>query len=207
MDSEWVGRAGILAEIVSFFLIAPEILGAPRLAAAQETIDRILRRVLAPSRIWAEERYVPILPGFLPGDPDVDFLLRIGSFVVRGAYFAVFIPTLTTGALRGHAGVAFLAASAVVLVSTVLEGGAILLASRHGSRGSMRGLTYALAIPAAPWSWLQAGLFATVFLVLRLGAQGGVAVLSRPGRLRALVFGTGVVLLFGGLAAQFYATF
>jgi hypothetical protein len=207
MDSEWVSRAGIIAEAVSFILIAPEILGATRLASAQQAIGGILRKILRPSRIWADKRYVPMLPGLLLGDPDVDFLSRIASAVMRGTYFAVFIPAMATGLIRGRAMVAFLVASMVIVVSTLLETGAILLAQRKASTRTSKYLAYSMAIPAAPWSWAQGGLFATVFVALRLGARGGVALLSGPDRLRALVFGTGVVLLFGGLGAQFYATF
>ena len=207
MDSEWVGRAGILAEAVSFILIAPEILGAPRLAGAEQAIGGILRRVLRPSRVWADQRYVPMLPGWLLGDPDVDFLSGIASAVMRGTYFAVFIPAMATGLIRGRAMVAFLVAAMVMVVSTLLATGAILLAQRKGSGRVTKYLTYAMAVLAAPWAWVQAAVFATVFLALRSAARGGLAVLSAPGGLRALVFSTGVLLLFGGLSAQFAATF
>lgn len=202
-----MGRAGILAEAVSFILIAPEILGAPRLVAAQQAMEGVLRRILRPSHIWADERYVPMLPGLVPGDPDVDFLSGVASAVMRGTYFAVFIPLWMTGVIRGRTMVAFLVAAMVMVVSTLLGTVAILLAQRKESGRITKSLTYAIAVPAAPWGWLQAALFATVFVGLRLAARGGLAVLSAPAGPRAIVFSTGALLLFGGLGAQFAATF
>ncbi len=52
---------------------------------------------------------------------------------------------------------------------------------------------------AAPSAAMEAMLLALAKRVLRL--------LEGSGRLRALVFSTGVILLFGGMAAQFAATF
>ena len=47
MDADWLNRAGILAEAVSFLLIAPEIIGSERLRRAESAIETFIGR-LAP---------------------------------------------------------------------------------------------------------------------------------------------------------------
>jgi hypothetical protein len=147
MVSEWVGRAGILAEIVSFFLIAPEIAGPERLKGLEAALERWLGRV----------------------DPTSD---------------AVRLPVVVPVAIAVGLGEIFLIAwlspdsfrAAGTLTAAGVLGGAIVAGS-----------------------WLSNRMPAAVRAVRRI--------LEGEARLRALVFGTGVVLLFGGLGAQFYATF
>lgn len=76
-----------------------------------------------------------------------------------------------------------------------------------GSNSILRYVGYALAVVGVPAFWLYAAATTTAFALLRMSLRFGIRLLSGEGRLRALVFGTGVVLLFGGMTAQFVATF
>jgi len=145
MVSEWVGRAGIMAQAVSFLLIAPEILGEERLRNVEEALKEWLGGVHQRTRRLFWIRAVVALV----------FIISVGL-----ALSAVPYP-----------GVPAVAALAVV----------------------------GFGIGTA-WASVD-----TQIALLLVGAVRRL--LAGPDRLRALVFGTGVVLLFGGLGAQFYATF
>lgn len=151
MDSEWVGRAGILAEAVSFILIAPEIIGVERMRGLEERLERL---PLSQNRV--SFRYSPPLLLVFVGGP---------VFLIMG------------------------------------------LIREHQQMSSLSQLLY--LIPA--WfSVLLLALFAVLLLwVLAVGAVANLSDFLQKGddRLRALVFGTGLVLLFGGLGAQFYGSF
>jgi hypothetical protein len=70
-----------------------------------------------------------------------------------------------------------------------------------------RWVGYALSVPAIPPIWFMALLDTGAYLVLFLLIHSGRKLLSGPNRLRGVVFGGGILLLFGGMAAQFAATF
>jgi hypothetical protein len=140
MDSEWVGRAGILAEIVSFLLIAPEILGEERLRNAEEAF-----------RIW------------------------LGGFHQHTRrFFSLWAVTTAV----------FFVAAALVISAATDRPAVLILGIGVG----------------AAWASVDTKIVLLLIAAVR-------RLLAGPNRLRALVFGTGVVLLFGGLGAQLYATF
>jgi hypothetical protein len=145
MDSGWVNRAGILAEGVSFVLIAPEILGEERLRNVEEALKEWLGGVHQRTRRLFWIRAVVALV----------FIIAMGLALSAVPYPRV--PAVAALAVVGF-GIGTAWASVDTQIVLVLVGA-----------------------------------------VRRL--------LTGPNRLRALVFGTGVVLLFGGLGAQFYATF
>ncbi len=71
-------------------------------------------------------------------------------------------------------------------------------------RTSPRGIRWLIALWLAIPHML---VLLLLFILLELPLDAGIWLLDGQDRLRALVFGTGVVLLFGGMAAQFLATF
>ena len=81
---------------------------------------------------------------------------------------------------------------------------AILLLMRSAR---MKLLAWPLAAIGFPTHWGRALASDLGYLLLRALLSLGVRLLSETDRLRALVFGTGVLLLFGGMTAQFAATF
>jgi len=203
----WVSRAGILAEVLSFLLIAPEILGRERLNVAQQTLDELFRRMLRPSQIWATKRYVPVLPGLVSDDPDAELLAGLASVIITVMYYAIYIPLLVAGSLPDETLFALAILAGVLGANLVLGTAAVSLVRWKGSVTTVRYIGYGLGIPAAPVTWTLAVVQGTIIFALRMLARAGVALLARPGGLRGVVFSAGVLLLVGGLAAQFVATF
>jgi uncharacterized membrane protein YjfL (UPF0719 family) len=222
MDSEWVGRAGILAEAVSFILIAPEILGEERLKGAEKALrsgmaNATVRRtmlaawgglylglflVVVASVYTAEALPVIIL------QPNVFWavfaLVFVGMFV---SYFSMWV----CRAVVDHRLAEEEEAKGTVLFTRqgeLARASLVVLNPRAFGRimkpSSRQWVFWAMGVPFHFMSFvgyvsLPGGLLALVHLQQRL--------LAGENRLRAFIFGTGVSLLLGGLAAQFYATF
>jgi len=200
---DWVQRAGILAELVSFALIAPEIMGARRLRLVERALHRSCGRVLRANRIWSSERYVPLLPGTVSGDPDIEFVENLASWIIAAGFYAVWLPLLATGSLSAPV----MAAMALVTVTLAMGILAVAAARWRPSNALSRWVSRTLAVPAMPAAWAAAAIHIAVILALRGLARLALGLLGRPGGLRAMVFGTGVVLLAAGMLAQFVSTF
>jgi len=213
MDSEWVNRAGILAEIVSFFLIAPEILGEERLKGAEEALrngmaSATVRR--AAIAAWGVLYMVAFVAGTLPLvilHPNIGwpgFVLLNGAMLLSNFSMFVCRSVVDHRLAEQEAKGAVLFARqgelgrASIAVLNPLAFGRIMKPSYR------QWVFWAVGIPFHLLSFvgyviLPAGLLTLIHLEQRL--------LTGENRLRALVFGTGVLLLFGGLGSQFYATF
>jgi hypothetical protein len=223
MDSDWVNRAGILAEAVSFFLIAPEILGEERLRGAQ----RFLRvRLEDPHEVTSR-------------------LARLFSFVLLSGAFVASVVGLTVADLGIPRRVLMLGA---VLTPAPIFGGLALFFELQVAVGEAQAYIerYArrtLFRRRAPLAFSQR-LFVTlstfVLSLVEVAALFGVAacgpvlallslgftiafvllsnvlyiplmlalgLLRAPGGLRVVLFCTGAILLLGGLGAELYASF
>lgn len=217
MDASWMNRAGILAEALSFLLIAPEIVGIERVRRAEAVLERTLgpmsSYVASIDARVAIRRKEGLLPrrGTTPIATNVErlsFLVGIPAVVWTAAYFLSWI---------------WLRSSIVDLIFFVYMGGLSVMAipvalSRLPALASrLRNLPklfrlviipvpfaamVAIVLTAAP-SFL-AGMVAFTPLYCASGAR---RLLTGPDRLRSFVFATGVLLLFGGMAAQLIATF
>jgi hypothetical protein len=216
MDAAWVVRAGILAEIVSFFLISPEILGKERLKGAEEA----LRKGLANPAIdiGANLAWVALIAvawgvtGLLIGlvtslvVPDLSLAILpiwMGALVVSiladfRCRLAVrpFIPEE-----EARAGELRIVRRGYALVNLMILNPLRFARIRPSA---FVWLCWLIGFPTqlfdfVAYSILPAVPLAFVHLQQRL--------LTGQDALRRLVFGVGVLLLLGGLAAQFFATF
>jgi len=212
MVSEWVARAGILAEGVSFVLIAPEILGRERLKGAEEALRKGLES-LAVQRTaivaWA--------------------ILFVVVYVAAVAPPAILLPGLgwPNLVLLGAAWVSLLSGHVCrdVVRRRIVEEkaeGAVLFA-RQGELGRastavLNPLVFGRIVkPSYPqWIFWAVGipfhfLWVVAYMILPTGLLTLIhleqRLLARGVGLRSLVFITGVVMLFGGMVAQFVATF
>jgi hypothetical protein len=201
MDAAWLNRGGILAEAVSFLFIAPEIIGMQRLERLERWLEEQLGTVLSQPLVrFTFGRGIP----FLPAQPrsDLSHGVLIATKMVTTVPLLVIVNALVmVFGVRSDI-VLFVAAGTfgAVLASLVGE----LIARRLPA---LRWLAYALSIPAVIPSWVAAIFEQATYLAVLAMTIGTRKLLSGPNRLRALVFGGGVVLLFGGMAAQFAATF
>lgn len=143
MDDVWLNRAGILAEAVSFILIAPEIIGLARLRGLERRLEA-----------WLKDN-----SGFRYSGRIIVILFCVSSAF---ALWIAFVPD-------------YLWDQWITNIFWII----VFL------------LVLSLLAPFPLW------------LVIRTAEH----VLAGKDRLRTLVFGTGVVLLFGGMATQFWATF
>jgi len=206
MDSEWVGRAGIIAEAVSFILIAPEILGEQRCRRAERVLEG-----------WLEKRE-PL---------SILLSLALAAAAYGGAFVAIMLALTVwdVGVPR-----------AVLIAGALLFGGALVfpllavpsmllavyLKLRERDDSATRrvtgfwpvswpriglGVLIALIVPFGPSAYVLLVVSVTLVSPVRLFLLLASRLLQGPDRLRALVFGSGVVLLFGGLLTQFAATF
>jgi nitrogen fixation protein len=189
MDADWINRAGILAEAVSFFLIAPEILGVERLQRAEDVLEEwfsneSLRKRVADHITW---------------------LLYLGALIVILLGLFVFDPPLPKAALL----VCAVPVGIGLVGLGLMKYSARLDEKAEKDEDEMGGHLYLICgwllfLPALPVVVVFYQAIAGALIVpMRLSRM----LLTGEGRLRALVFGTGVLLLLGGMAAQFVATF
>jgi len=211
----WVGRVGILAEMCSFPLLAPEILGPERLKGVEETLRRGLesRVVQAGAGLAWLALVVTVFWGtILAATATVGFS---DVYVWEGpAAFTVWVVGLGAN-IRCR-----VAIKEAHLVEHETDEEELAIVPRWMARTSIIVLNpfkFARVRPT-PWLWvvwflgipvhlfnfvaysiIPPGILAIVHLQQRLLASGV--------GLRSLVVGTGIVLFFGGMVAQFVATF
>lgn len=201
MDADWLNRAGILAEAVAFVLIAPEIIGSERLRRAESAIEDFIEW-LAPY-LWGR-RY--------PNRP-YDVINFLAAIVLTGlAFTGTFLLSLyvrdtlpwimwTTAAL--------LAVYAIAATYQIIDALYILLSPRRPrlSLAAYRTLHLWRLLIGVPTKFV--GLLAgfVLFYLVSFALEWAVRLLAGENRLRIFVFSTGVLLLFGGMTAQFAATF
>jgi hypothetical protein len=213
MDSEWVGRAGILAEAVSFVLIVPEILGPDRLKGAEQALRNgmaspAVRR--AATAAWGVLYMVAFIAGTLPFvilHPNIGwpgFVLLNGAVLLSNFSMFVCRSVVDRRLAEQEAKGAVLFARqgelgrASIAVLNPLAFGRIMKPSYR------QWVFWAVGIPFHLLSFvgyviLPAGLLALIHLEQH--------VLARGVGLRSLIVATGVVMFFGGMGAQFVATF
>jgi hypothetical protein len=209
----WTGRAGILAEMCSFFLIAPEILGAERLKGAEEALKKglqspfVLRGAVS---VWTA-LFALLLIGPVPLVLILGRNLSLGGQVVLLAaiYVSAFSDLVCRFAVTQRP------------LPHHLKGGQMLRTLKR-----MASFSWELVNPfefgravrpnSFQWvSWILGIPFHILETVPFLVAPAVTLALVRLGQnvltggtsLRTLVFGTGVVFLLGGILAQFVATF
>lgn len=201
-----MNRGGILAEAFAFVLVAPEIIGIERLRGVEDRLERLLRR--APPRpklsISSGFRQLPVFwPLIEPSSTNpvlatIAAVLGFAAVVIFFSALAVWdvLPTVVAAPVVAAIGVSS-------FVNMILS----LMASLDLRPPTTSRLHRAVTIAAVPAWVTMAATVTLVYLVLVAPFLTATKVLEGPDRLRALVFGTGVVLLFGGMAAQFAATF
>jgi len=196
----WVGRAGLLAESFSFFLIAPEILGEERLKG----VDQALKG-------WLSGREIPLRVGYLLAG--LVFAAPLAVMLVGLTYWHFQLPVSAFIICFAFAG-ALLGAYLYLMVTggplpremDVFSVGPYHIPSvpRPGLLERVGGLLLTIL-----WSPLFVAALGTLALgkYANLPLEFAIWLMRGPKALRGLVFGTGVVLLVGGLLAQFVATF
>jgi hypothetical protein len=218
MDSEWVGRAGILAGIISIVFLTPEVAGLERLQRLEEGLKRRFYDDFERRRWVSENALVWGLAAFL---------CAIGVCVI------LLVLTLAGIETIGHTRIVLVILGSAILgtissfFALLLSAGAwIAVASldlafedpdpgdpdiepstyRRAHRTLMVYLiiTRALAIPVVLLVLLIEKLSVPVALTL---ATLGKWIVTRPGGARRAMVLVGLVLGIGGLVAQFYATF
>ena len=164
----WLSRAGIVAEMVSFALVAPEILGTERLRRAEAKLESWA----AGQRVW--------------------LLTETKSWWSFPLFYlpSVLIASVFVLALLGVIPIWFVIIGLVFGIWALIGMIALELKVQHW-------------LPILPFV-VSVVILITVPAFL-LGEVGRF--LRGDNRLRAFVFGTGVILLFGGLAMQLVATF
>lgn len=185
-------------------LIAPEIIGLERMRRVESAlITWGHTTVSTASKTWTGERAAAIGPlRLLPDRPaprERSTLWDVGDelgfliyFAILGTPIYLFANSLTAWAVWGAAIASYVAGLIAILL---LRSARLAL------------LTWPLAVIGFPSHWGRALASDLCYLLLRALLSLGIRLLSGTDRLRALVFGTGVLLLFGGMAAQFAATF
>lgn len=214
MDAEWVGRAGILAEIVSIPLIAPEILGPERLGRLEDWLESLM------SQLRTDVGTLP-KPSFANfGRPMDDG--QSGQPIEVATFLLLLLSMLP--ALAVMAIVAF-ALPAVLLYYTVSEAASVLFVLGLLASICFWGFSFQILyeepnasrawqiagrlsmLPGMPGGWAMFLAIAVSYRFMHIVVRWGTTLLAGPDRVRALVFGTGALLLFGGLISQFVATF
>jgi len=210
----WASRAGILAEMCSFPLLAPEIVGPERLKATEEALRKGLesaavRRVAI--SVWAGLFVVVYfaalspVPILFPKPSLSDFIALNGLFALSG-FFSWVYRGVVRNRLRGQQGgtakTLFAAQGEFARASSIVLNP--LKFKRVVRPSSVEWVYWALSIPVniiwfTGYVIVPKGILSVVDLEQRLLA-GGIG-------LRSLIFGTGVALFFGGMIAQFVATF
>ena len=201
VDAEWVNRGGILAEAISFLLIAPEIIGIERIRRAENRLEHLFGRRGSDAYIIVRGREPPFSPGFGAVEPGwlLYVALAIGTTaVMMGLLVLAFVIWgFDAGIWIGALGTLYLA----LLVTAVWA-----MRRRELSRLA-RLLVYLIMVPMIPPMWVSVLVAKGIHILLVGLIATATRLLRGPERLRALVFGTGVVLLFGGMGAQFVSTF
>ncbi|OGO49926.1 MAG: hypothetical protein A2148_07800 [Chloroflexi bacterium RBG_16_68_14] len=205
MDAAWLNRAGILAEAVSFLLIAPEIIGLERLRRIETQMEEWGKRNLSTRwPLWEGGSIVPFLPGFSSSARE--------SIIVDATFFLI-MPFLTLGLVIGlvaisdtarEVGLLSLLAYTVSLAAGLIS---VEVVRRSRSNAIVRWIGYSIGVLAIPGAFVLVVLSTGVFSLTIRAVSRSIRILAGEDRLRALVFGTGLMLLFGGMAAQFMATF
>jgi hypothetical protein len=206
MNEEWANRGGILAEALAFLLIAPEFLGAARLrsleAGVEAGLEGLGRAVLRIPPVSRRSRAVWFLPNFNACQVSSAALAWvITSMYLLLALVLVLVWAATDAAFTPRA----LVGTTLLLLGPGLL--SLVLMRSIGLHPTVNIAAHTAGILGAPILWATVLLASGIFSLLKRLASVGVAVLCGENRLRALVFGCGVLLLFGGMAAQFAATF
>lgn len=219
MDSEWLNRVGILAEAVSFLLIAPEIIGIERLQRVERVMEAWGRRtLLAPTKTWTEARAASTGPlRLLPDRPaprersglwemgsDLGYLLEMSLVIVLLGLFSPFPYAIHAFFIASM--LSFASGTVVVIFGDEWYTKSSVSGGRFRSRFVSLAI-WVLAIVGMPTHWMRALSSTIGYLIVHGIVSASVRLLSGVDRLRAFVFGTGVLLLFGGMATQFAATF
>jgi hypothetical protein len=210
----WVGRAGILAQLCSFPFLTPEIMGRERLKRAEEALRKGLesaavRRVAI--SVWVGVFVVVYfaalspVPMLFPHPSFLDFIAVVG-FLTFSAFFSFVFRGVVKHRLRGRqddaANALFaeqgLSARAVSVVLRPLEFKRVVQPSL------VEWIYWAWSIPFdVIWFIVYVIVPKGILSVVHLQQR----VLAAQHRLRRFVFGIGITLFFGGMLAQFAATF
>lgn len=204
MDAAWLNRAGLLAEALAFLLIAPEIIGHERLRRVEAAvIDWGASRLSDPTRTWTGEREAATGPlRLLPKRPPPrgrSALWDIGDELGIVLYFVLLTTTVYLSTSPPISWAVFSAA-----IASYLAGFTAILLLRSPR---LTLLAWPLAAVGLPSHWGRAFASDLCYFLVRAIISSSLRVLSGTDRLRALVFGAGVLFLFGGMGAQFVATF
>jgi len=212
----WVGRAGILAEMCSFPLLAPEILGPNRLKRVEEALrsgldNPSVRRaaiavwlVLFALVVIALDSVMPILfwhPSLLA--------LIVTAVASPTVFFSIMFSAACRAFVRSR------------LREQELEGDALHTIQGEMARATVIVLNVGQFRRVARPRWWEWGFWAigipfhiVAFVGYFIIPKGILAIVHLQQRLlasgvglRSLVVGTGIVLFFGGMVAQFVATF
>jgi hypothetical protein len=198
VDAEWVNRGGILAEAVSFLLIAPEIIGIERLRGFESRLETLLRGVGDQPVVARRTGLFPFqLYRFTPRP--LELLRLVTGWVALMAVLVV--PTTLIG---GAFPIVFLVVLALGGAASILDP---WLEKLDRPRRGVMWVRHLLRIAAAPVFAVGFGTSMVASFAVIGAVRGAARLLTGSDRLRALVFGSGVVLLFGGMAAQFVSTF
>jgi len=215
MDDVWLTRAGILAELVSLPLIAPEIIGLERLRRAELLLEESMQRMLSRadyvlSATRGADRLLRAYPGWerlsVQVDIGIAFALALWWSLALFSASRLHWPWVAFPVLV----ICFLAlqAASVVFVwafqKWVLPRKWKIPPSWETPFFILFGLWFLLWMPG--WILIATTSALTLFL-LRQVLRPMARLMAGEERLRAVVFGTGVVLLIGGLLTQLAATF
>ncbi len=207
----WMGRAGLLAEFFSFFLIAPEILGPERLRGVEEALRKGLgsRHV-----VWGVILLLTAYLAVLSLVPVVLVLIfgRSLSHPAKGALLAVIFASAisdevcrlavakTVPLVRRRHAIEIVKRMARVnwdLLNPLAFGGT-------ARTSILQWMLWILGIPFHILGVVPFLILPAITLWLLGLAQ---KVLSGGASLRTFVFGTGALMLLGGIAAQIVTTF
>jgi len=196
----WVGRAGILAELCSFPLLAPEILGEERLRGANKALKE-----------WLTHREIPWWVGY----------------GLAGPVFAAPLAITLLGLTYWHFPMPVFLYIICLALSAAFMGGYLYILA---SGGPIIGFEFQFVGPYPPpppppppsllkrfrdWSVVAlvmpvvvpwAGMM-TLWMFVNLPIEVAGFLVRSPKAFRGLIFGTGVLFLLGGVIAQFIATF
>lgn len=215
----WVGRAGMLAEMLSFFILAPEILGKERLKRVEEALRRGLES--ATVQTGASFAWIALIAMVFVGTGIMVVLAAAASVGFSEIYAWQLLVGFTVWVVGLGANIRCrVAIKKAHLVEHETDEEELAIVPRWMARTSIIVLNprkFARVRPA-PWLWVMWFLGIPVHLfnfvaysIIPPGILGVVhleqRLLASGVGLRSLVVGTGIVLFFGGMGAQFLATF
>jgi hypothetical protein len=203
MDSEWVNRAGILAQGVAVFLITPQIAGEPR-----------MRRLESRLREWAEAIRWPValygakfdersgffdLPSLFsrPGDNQQWVWFLISHILLLVSLVGLVVTSGITGAVLW----AVVAILALLTISPLIT--SIYWRLRNEVISS---LLLPFAILWVTWVSLVQAVGTVLANMTLLATLLLVRVTAGEGRLATIVFASGLFLFILGTACLFWAT-